>query len=81
MIDASVLDGDIVILRHQKEAQNGEMVAAWIAGDNETTLKYLHRKGDMVELTPANPAFDVIVRPADQVQVMGKVVSVIRTLE
>ena len=81
MIDASVLDGDIVILRHQEEAKNGEMVAAWIDGDNETTLKYFHLKGNMVELTPANPAFEVITRPAAQVRVVGKVVSVIRTLE
>jgi repressor LexA len=81
MIDASVLDGDIVILRHQQEAQNGEMVAAWIDGDNETTLKYFHLKGNTVELTPANPAFEVITRPAAQVRVVGKVVSVIRTLE
>ncbi len=81
MIDASVLDGDLVILRHQKEAENGEMVAAWIEGENETTLKYFYLRGDMVELKPANPSFQVIVKPAAQVQIMGKVVSVIRTLE
>ena len=40
MIDASVLDGDIVILRHQERAENGEMVAAWLDTKNETTLKH-----------------------------------------
>lgn len=81
MIDASVLEGDLVILRHQKQASNGEMVAAWIEGENETTLKYFYLKGDTVELVPANPNYKVIVKPAAQVQVMGKVVSVIRNLE
>ncbi|MBX3000477.1 MAG: transcriptional repressor LexA [Caldilineaceae bacterium] len=81
MIDASVLDGDIVVLRHQTEAQNGEMVAAWIEGENETTLKHFYLKGDRVELKPANPSYKVMEFPADKVQVMGKVVSVIRTLE
>ena len=45
MIDASVLDGDVVILRHQETANDGDMVAAWIEGDEETTLKYLFREG------------------------------------
>ena len=82
MIDASVLDGDIVILRHQETAEDGDMVAAWITGDEETTLKYLYREGANVRLQPANPnpAYQPIVRPANQVQINGKVVSVIRVI-
>lgn len=82
MIDASVLDGDIVILRHQETANDGDMVAAWIEGDEETTLKYLQREGAMVRLMPANPnpIYQPIVRPADKVRINGKVVSVIRVL-
>ena len=82
MIDASVLDGDIVILRHQETADDGDMVAAWIEGDEETTLKYLYREGTNVRLQPANPSPDYkpIVRPAAKVQINGKVVSVIRVL-
>lgn len=82
MIDASVLDGDIVILRHQATAEDGDMVAAWITGDEETTLKYLYREGPNVRLQPANPnpAYQPIIRPANQVQINGKVVSVIRVL-
>ena len=56
MIDASVLDGDIVILRHQERAENGEMVAAWIDNKNETTLKHFYLEGDQVRLRPANAA-------------------------
>jgi repressor LexA len=83
MIDASVLDGDIVILRHQETAHDGDMVAAWIEGDEETTLKYLHRDGASVRLVPANPNpfYQPIVRAAEQVRIDGKVVSVIRVLK
>ena len=67
MIDASVFDGDIVILRPQDTANDGDMVAAWIEGDEETTLKYLFREGRNVRLQPANPNPDYlpIIRPAD----------------
>lgn len=81
MIDASVLDGDIVVLRHQETANDGDMVAAWIEGDEETTLKYLYREGRNVRLQPANPAYAPIVRPANQVRINGKVVYVLRALE
>ena len=82
MIDASVLDGDLVILRYQETADSGDMVAAWLEGDEETTLKYLYREGRNVRLQPANPSpeYIPIVRPADRVRINGKVISVIRLL-
>ncbi len=82
MIDASVLNGDIVILHHQETANDGDMVAAWIEGDEETTLKYLYREGKNVRLQPANPnpEYSPIIRPANKVRINGKVVSVIRVL-
>lgn len=80
MVDASVLNGDVVILRHQQTANNGEMVAAWIEGDEETTLKFLYKEGANVRLEPANPNFDPIIRRAEQVLINGKVVSVMRSL-
>ncbi|MBX3013198.1 MAG: transcriptional repressor LexA [Caldilineaceae bacterium] len=81
MIDASVLDGDIVILRHQETAKDGDMVAAWVEGDEETTLKYLYREGRQIRLQPANPTYKPIVRPAEKVRINGCVVSVIRMLK
>ena len=83
MIDASVLDGDVVILRHQETANDGDMVAAWIEGDEETTLKYVYRDGANVRLQPANPnpEYQPIIRPAENVRINGKVVSVLRLLE
>lgn len=82
MIDASVLDGDYVILRHQETANDGDMIAAWIEGDEETTLKYLYREGPNVRLQPANPnpEYQPIIRPANRVRINGKVVSVLRML-
>lgn len=81
MVDASVLNGDIVILRHQEQAENGEMVAAWIEGLEETTLKRFYHEGRNVRLRAANPNYQDMVFPAAQVSVKGKVVSVIRQLE
>ena len=83
MIDAGVLDGDIVILLHQETAEEGDMVAAWIEGDDETTLKHFHRRGKVIELRPANPSpeYKPIERPADRVQIKGKVVSVVRIFD
>lgn len=80
MVDASVLDGDIVILRHQETAKDGDMVAAWVEGDEETTLKYLFREGRQIRLQPANPTYQPIIRPAEKVRINGRVVSVIRVL-
>ncbi len=78
MIDAMVDDGDIVILRHQTTARNGDMVAAWISGDDTTTLKYFFHEGDRIRLQPANPSMGPIYVEPERVQVQGKVEMVIR---
>ena len=80
MVDASVHDGDLVILRQQEDAQDGDMVAVWLEDDQETTLKKLYREGAYVRLQPANPAYAPIVKPADVVRVQGKVIAIIRRL-
>jgi repressor LexA len=81
MIDASVLNGDVVVLRQQETANDGDMVAAWIEGDEETTLKYLYREGRNVRLQPANPAYAPIIRPANKVRINGRVVYIMRSLD
>ena len=81
MIDALIHDGDTIILRHQERVENGEMAAVWINNDpGETTLKKVYYEGKLVRLQPANPTMDPIYAPAEQVQVQGKVVMVIRRL-
>jgi repressor LexA len=79
MIDAMVNDGDIVIMRPAREARNGEMVAVWLTGKDETTLKYFYLENGRVRLQPANPTMQPIyVEDPSSVQIQGKVVMVIR---
>ena len=80
MIDALVNDGDLVLLRATEAAENGEMVAVWLKEENETTLKYLYHEGSRVRLQPANATMKPIYTDASNVEVQGKVVSVIRTV-
>ncbi len=79
MIDAMINDGDIVIFRKQEVAQNGEMVAVWLPDRSETTLKYFFRENETtVRLQPAHPTMEPIyVHPAN-LQIQGRVLSVIR---
>ena len=76
MIDAAICDGDWVVVRRQPVAENGEIVAAMI--DGEATVKSLRRADGHVWLMPHNAAYDPI--PGDDAQVLGRVVSVLRSL-
>ncbi len=78
MIDAGINDGDIVVIREQGTADNGEIVVALVE-DHEATLKRYHRKGDMVALEAANPAYETRMLRGDQVKVQGRLVGLIRT--
>lgn len=80
MIDAMVNDGDIVIVRHQHEALNGDMVAAWLTDRDETTLKYFFKEADRVRLQPANPTMEPIYVDPAVVQIQGKVLMVVRQI-
>lgn len=81
MIDALVNDGDIVVMKHQEVAENGDMVAVWLRDKEETTLKKFYHEGSRIRLQPANPTMQPIYASPDNVQVQGKVVMVIRQLE
>lgn len=80
MIDAMVADGDIVILKRQNIAHNGDMVAVWLTERGETTLKKYFHEGKKVRLQPANPLMDPIYVDADQVSVQGRVLAILRAL-
>jgi repressor LexA len=81
MIDAGILDGDIVVVRQQQEATNGDIVVA-LAGADETaddaTVKTFYREGDRVRLQPENRDLKPIYAP--YVRVLGKVTGVFRRL-
>ncbi|GIF03979.1 transcriptional repressor LexA [Actinoplanes siamensis] len=76
MIEAAICDGDVVVVRQQPVAENGEIVAAMI--DGEATVKTFRRRDDHIELVPQNPSYAVI--PGANAVILGKVVSVIRRL-
>ena len=77
MIDEQIRDGDFVIVEDRKTADNGEMVIALLGG-HDVTLKKFYRENGQVRLQPANPTMTPIYVPADQVQLQGVVVGVMR---
>jgi repressor LexA len=77
MIDAGILDGDIVILKRTDNAGNGEIVVALIE-DEEATLKRLRRRGNSIALEAANPAYETRIFGPDQVQVQGVLRGLVR---
>ncbi len=78
MIDALINDGDIVLMQQAATADDGEMVAAWLKAEEETTLKKLYRERGRIRLQPANSEMQPIYAAPDNVEVQGKVVGVIR---
>ena len=78
MVDALIDDGDVVVIKPSREAANGEMVVAWLKDEEEATLKKFYREGDRVRLQPANGAMMPVFCSADNVDVRGKVVTVLR---
>jgi repressor LexA len=76
MIDAAICDGDVVVVRQQNTAENGDIVAALI--EDEATVKVLRTDGRRVDLLPRNPAYDVI--PGNDATILGKVVTVLRRI-
>jgi repressor LexA len=81
MIDAGILDGDLVIVQRAQDARNGEIVVA-LAGDDENadeaTVKTFYREAGRVRLQPENASLEPIY--ADHVQILGRVVGVFREL-
>ena len=77
MIDAGIQDGDTVIIRRSKTAENGAIVVALVE-ENEVTLKRLRRKGHSIALEPANKAYETRIFGPDQVEVQGQLVGLMR---
>lgn len=78
MIDAGINDGDIVVIREQSTADNGDIVVALVE-EQEATLKRFRRKGGMIALEAANPAYETRLFPDHAVRVQGRLVGLIRT--
>lgn len=78
MIDALIDDGDVVVIKPAQDASNGEMVVAWLKDEEEATLKKFYQEGSRVRLQPANNTMSPIYSPAENVEVRGRVVTVLR---
>jgi repressor LexA len=80
MIGAGILDGDVVVVRSQSAADDGDLVAALVPGpaEDEATVKRLGRRGGKVLLIPENPAFQPFEMTGGKI--LGKVVAVLRKL-
>lgn len=77
MIDSHIQDGDIVVIRTQESAQNGDKVVAMV--DGEVTLKTLQRRRDQIHLVPANETMEpIIVTPDRDIRILGVLNGVIR---
>ncbi len=77
MIEAGILDGDIVVIRRQDVANTGDVIVALI-DDEEATLKRFRRRGSSIALEAANPAYETRVLGPDRVKIQGRLVSLVR---
>ena len=76
MIDEGIRDGDVLIIRKQNHADNGQTVVAQIEG--EVTIKKFYQRDGRVELRPANEKLKPLVVPAEKVEIIGVVVGLVR---
>lgn len=82
MVGAGIFDADLIVVHPQPEARDGEIVVARISGvgDDEATTKRLYHDGSTIRLVAENENYEPIVVHADQVEVVGRVVGVLRRL-
>lgn len=74
MIDASILDGDYVVVKQSQDAENGQIVVA-LVGDG-ATVKTFYKEKDCIRLQPENPLYQQIISP--DIQILGVVVGLVR---
>jgi repressor LexA len=77
MIDAGILEGDLVVIRKQETANTGDIIVALI-DDEEATLKRFRRRGSSIALEAANPGYETRVLGPDRVKIQGKLISLVR---
>jgi len=80
MIDALIADGDVLVMRPARQAENGEMVAVWLKDKGEVTFKRFYLDGERVRLQPENSLMAPIFCQPSEVEVQGKLVAVLRVL-
>jgi len=79
MRDAGIRDGDILVVNHNCNCANGDIVVARVAGES-ATVKRFYREKDRVRLQPENELFEPIYVPYNEVEISGKVIGLLRTI-
>ncbi|MCX8506514.1 MAG: LexA family transcriptional regulator [Alphaproteobacteria bacterium] len=77
MIEAGILDGDIVVIKAGTHAENGQIIVA-LVDESEVTLKRLRRRAGSIALEPANANYEVQIFPEDRVKIQGTLVGLMR---
>jgi repressor LexA len=80
MLDALINDGDIVIMEATQTCEDGEMVAVWLKDEQEVTLKKIYHESGCIRLQPANSEMEPIYTRPENIEVQGRVVTVLRRL-
>lgn len=80
MQDALISNGDIVIMESASVVENGQTAAVWLKNEKETTLKKVFQEKKHVRLQPANKQYKALVTDADNIEIQGKVIAVLRNL-
>ena len=79
MIDAGIRNGDILVVNHDCQCEDGDIVVARVEGEN-ATVKRLYREQDHIRLQPENPLFDPILVSYQDVELAGKVIGLLRSI-
>ena len=78
MIDDGIRDNDVILVKSQATAENGQTVVALVDKESATVKKF-YRRGDQIELRPANPSMSPLTLPASRVRIRGVVVGLMRS--
>ncbi len=79
MRDAGIRDGDILVVNHNCNCANGDIVVARVSGESATVKRFFREK-DCVRLQPENELFDPIYVPFDELEISGKVIGLLRSI-
>ena len=78
MVDEQIRDGDYIVVNSRQTADNGEMVVALVGGESATVKKFYRERDGRIRLQPANATMQPMYFAADEVQIQGIVIAVIR---
>ncbi len=78
MVDALIADGDIVVMQGAHDLRSGEVAACWLKEQQEVTLKKIYFEGETVRLQPCNPYMTPLYEKAENIEVQGRLVGVMR---